>query len=151
VRRRDGPKSAGGDGALVQRSLVWDILSGAFIGAVLGGVLLGVGVFGALSAILLGKHLAPLSHDDLRSAGYYLGSFTLAGAALGAAKPMLRTRTGTYVGFAVAGAFIGTIVMMAPGQGDAGGTSIVGNVIGGVGIGAVLGCAFAHGWLRVRD
>jgi hypothetical protein len=76
VRNTDGPKPIGGDDAPARRSLAWDILSGAFLGALLGGALLGVGVFRALGAIVFGSHLAPLGPDDFRIAEYYVGSFT---------------------------------------------------------------------------
>lgn len=112
------------------------------------GLLLGVGLVRALGAILLGRHIAPPSPDDMRLAEYYVGSFALAGAGLGTAKPLLRTPMGTYVGFALAGATIGSAIIMAFSRSDPHPPPLVGSIAVGAAIGAVLGCAFARGWLR---
>jgi hypothetical protein len=150
MRRRGAANSAGGDDAPAQRHLAWDILSGAFFGVLLAGVLLSVGLLRAVGAVLLGRHIAPLGPGDLRIVEYYVGSFALAGAALGAAKPLLRSRTRTYVGFALAGAVIGIAITVTLAQGDTAPPPLVGLVIGVV-VGAASGCAFARGLLRVRD
>ena len=90
------------------RSIARDTLNGLILGGAFGLLLVGVGLFRAILALLVGRHFAPPSPEDARILGYYVGSLALAGSGLGAAKPLLRTPIGTYVGFGLAGAFAGT-------------------------------------------
>lgn len=130
------------------RSVARDTISGALLGAAFGLLLLGVGLIRAIAALLLGRHFSPLTAEDVRVMVYYIGSLAIAGGGLGTAKPLLRTRIGTYVGLGLAGAFVGVAVMMAFGRGDPDPMPLGAIIVVGGGLGAIMGSALAHGWLR---
>jgi hypothetical protein len=131
------------------RSVARDTLNGIIMGGAFGVLLLGVGLFRVVVALLVGSHLAPLSPEDARLVGYYVGSIAVAGGGLGAAKPLLRTPRGTYVGLALAGAFVGTAIMKAMVQGDpASPMPLLAIILIGGGLGAIMGCALAYGRMR---
>ena len=88
------------------RSVTLDMLLGGLLGAALAAVFLGMGLAGALIATLSGVHVRFPDASDSTAIQYYVGSFAVAGAGLGAAKPLLGTRAGKYVGFSIAGAII---------------------------------------------
>ena len=135
--------------ATPRRSVAQDTLNGVIMGAAFGLLLLGVGLFRVVVALLLGTHLDPIKPEDARLAGYYVGSIAIAGGGLGAAKPLLRTPRGMYVGFALGGAFVGTAIMNAVEQGDpANPMRLLAIILIGGGIGAVMGCALVNGMLR---
>jgi hypothetical protein len=125
--------------------LAWRAARGALFGALLGVVFIGIGALRAMVALLSGTRIQALTAADVRPLVFYIGGFGAAGALLGATRPLLRTRAATYAGFAIGGA----IVMIAIMAGDEGGLASI-NPTEWVVIplaGALLGCAFARGWL----
>src|SRR5690242_2438544 len=89
---------------------------GAGWGGVLALVCLGVGALRILAALVFGAHVALPTVADLRLLAFYVGGFSVAGALLGVARPLLRTRRTSYVGCACAGA----LAMIVIGVGDKG-------------------------------
>jgi hypothetical protein len=76
---------------------------GCLLGALMGGVLLAVGLARFLAA---GRPLAEgpgRSPADARLALYYVGGFALAGALADVAQPLMPGKAGTYVRYGVAG------------------------------------------------
>jgi hypothetical protein len=138
--------------APARRSVTSDLLRGALGGAVVAGLCLGVGLVRGLFVLVLRHHVNRLGAEDLRTTEHYVGGYVLAvggfvvaGASLGVAKPLLQTRTGTYVRFALGGGGVAVAIAI----GDKG--SITGLqwhdwVVAAV-IGALLGYGVARSWL----
>src|SRR5580765_5675810 len=83
---------------------------GSLAGAAIGVLFLAVGLLRAGFYLVSGGHVAGLAASDVREMAYYLGGFTVAGAVIGAAWPMFRGQTGTYLGFALGGAIVGAAI-----------------------------------------
>jgi len=128
--------------------VVGQVGRGAGFGLLIGIFCLAVGLVRAALFILGGGSLAAVSAEDMRSAGYYIGGFGLAGGVVGGTLPRLRGRLGTYGVFACAG----MIVMLAIMASEKGGLATNGRVdwIALMSLGAFLGLAFAYGWNRRR-
>ena len=132
------------------RSVISDTLWGAGGGAVFAALLLGVGLARALFALLFGRRINPPNAADLGILVSYVGALVVVGGALGAAKPLLRTRMGKYVGFALGGAVATTIIGISVWAHDSGRAFAIpgGFLIATAVFGALLGCALARGMTR---
>ena len=133
---------------IATRSRALDILLGALGGAVLACLLLSGGVLRAAVVRLVGHGSVAVGPGDIHLIEYYIGTFALVGASLGAARPLLRTRAGTLVSYGVGGAIVG-ISIAAVDKGTAAKLSLS-DIALGVFVGAICGCAFAFGRLRAR-
>jgi hypothetical protein len=132
------------------RSVITDVAVYAAFGALLAVAFVGVGAVRAVVAVMFGAGRVRVEPDDLRMLAVYCGGFALAGGLLGLFRPLLRTRAGTYAGYAAAGAIVMVMVSVAD-DGSVraafhGFSWIVMVVVGGF-----FGGAFARGLLRGRD
>src|SRR5688500_7404815 len=77
---------------------------GAFWGLAMGGLMLCVGLVGAVIAVAKGRPVAFDIQRDLPLAALYAAAFSVAGAVIGLLAPMRRTKIGAYaLGFIGAG------------------------------------------------
>lgn len=88
---------------------IWErVRSGALGGAVMGGLMLGVGLIRALVVLLSGGSVSTSPLRDLALGLLYVVGFATAGGVLGALWPLRVTRFGAYLlGYIAAGIFCG--------------------------------------------
>ena len=89
------------------RAILVNAGKGSLWGVGLGVLCLGVGLVRWIVASLSGRRFDAVSASDLKLLAVYVGAFVIAGALLGAAKPLLATDRGKYIGFALAGGLVG--------------------------------------------
>jgi hypothetical protein len=96
-----------------------------------------------------GRHIAPLSTDDVRVLAFYVIGFIIAGLLISAIWPVLKGGLARYFGFSLAG----VVVMIAVLAGDKGGFAAheIGDWIIAVFVGVFMGCAFTYGFRRVTS
>ena len=128
-----------------------DRLHDAFIGAAVGvGVSLlfvAVGVARFIFAAAFGDVVAP-DREALRGIAFYMAGFAIAGALLGLARPLLRSRPAIYAGGILAGA----IVMFMIVRSETASIASIDRVdwVFIVGAGAVFGTVVAHQFAKDR-
>ena len=85
---------------------------GAFVGAAIGTFCILVGVIRGVVFLAKGRHIAPLSADDIRVLAFYVIGFIVAGILISAIWPLLRGGLAQYFGFCLAGivVMIGVLV-----------------------------------------
>jgi hypothetical protein len=135
--------SRGSDGFL--KRLGW----GALIGGAIGGFCILVGVIRVVVFLAKGRHIAPLSPDDIRLLAFYVIGFIVAGILISAIWPLLRGGLAQYFGFSLAG----IVVMIGVVAGDKGGLTAheISDWVIAVFVGVFMGCAFAFGFRRVAS
>jgi hypothetical protein len=104
-------------------SALWDrIRTGAFGGAVFGGLLLGVGLIRTVVALVAGGEVSTSPVRDLALASLYVAGFAFAGGSIGALWPLRTTLLGAYalgyLGAGIVSAVCGIIVMQIEGDDD---------------------------------
>src|SRR5947207_1104161 len=114
---------------------------GSVVGAAIGAFCILVGVIRAVVFRAKGRHIAPLSADDVRLLAFYVIGFIVAGILISAIWPLLRGGLAQYFGFCLAG----IVVMIGVLAGDKGGLAAheTGDWIIAVFVGVFMGCAFA--------
>ena len=128
------------------RTVFLDIAKAAAFGLALSCILLGVGLLRGLAYVLGGGKLGTPDPAELRGIAFYMGSLGTAGALLGAARPLLRTKVGVYAGLMAAGVVvvIGIILAdrrtLAAIRTDEWWFAVI--------FGSALGAAGAYGWFR---
>ena len=122
------------------------ITSGALVGAAVGALCIGVGVLRILLATASGRHVAPITSDDLKGLALYVGAFTVAGMLVTAIWPSLRTRPAKYVGFSLGGIVVTVAILAFEKGGFAAADGVDWTVT--VLLGILFGCAFAYGYTR---
>jgi hypothetical protein len=122
---------------------------GALIGAAIGAFCILVGVIRGVVYLAKGRHIAPLSTDDIRLLVFYVVGFIAAGILISAIWPLLRGGFAQYFGFCLAG----IVVMIGVLAGDKGGLASheTGDWIIAVFVGLFMGGAFAYGFRRAAS
>jgi hypothetical protein len=122
---------------------------GAVVGGAIGTFCILVGVIRGVVYVAKGRHIAPLSPDDVRVLAFYVIGFIIAGILISAIWPLLKGGLAQYFGFSLAG----VVVMIAVLAGDKGGfaTHEIGDWIIAVFVGVFMGCAFTYGFRRVAS
>jgi hypothetical protein len=121
-------------------------LRGALFGGAIGVAFLGIGLLRAALFLLSGRHLDPISSDDLRLATFYVSGFAVAGTLLGGFWQLFRSKAIAYVGFALAGMIVMTAIMASQKGGLRGNDAVDWVVL--LSLGAGFGCAFGRGFLK---
>ena len=128
------------------RLVLTDIGKGAGVGIALALFLVSVGLLRAAVYLVGGGKIQPLGAADRQTLFFYISGFAAAGALLGAARPLLRTKAGVYAGCMAAGVIVAFAVVLSSRRYLA--------AMGAedwwfiAGLGALLGGAGAHGWFR---
>ena len=115
------------------------------MGTLVGAFLIGSAFLVSLVVSVFGGHPTPLTSDDWRVLGFYVGGFALAGGSLAAFRIHQRKRGIIYLGYMAAG----TIVMFAIAFGDQAGKGL-GPFEWGLclALGVLFGAAAAYGHLH---
>jgi hypothetical protein len=122
-----------------------NVLAGAGLGAALAGLFLLVGVLRAALAVALGGSFAALTGSDVRILVFYVVGFTLAGAFVGALRPLLHRRAAIYAALSAAGVIVMYTLAIAD-EGLAGMDRS--DWIAMTVMGSLFGSALAWGFLR---
>ena len=122
---------------------------GALVGGAIGTFCILVGVIRGVVYLAKGRHIAPLSPDDVRVLAFYVIGFIIAGILISAIWPLLKGGLAQYFGFSLAG----VLVMIAVLAADKGGFAAheIGDWIIAVFVGVFMGCAFTYGFRRVAS
>jgi hypothetical protein len=122
---------------------------GAVVGGAVGAFCILVAVIRGVVFLAKGRHIAPLSPDEIRLLAFYVIGFIVAGILISAIWPLLRRGLAQYFGFCLAG----IVVMIGVLAGDKGGlaTHETGDWIIAVFVGVFMGCAFGYGFRRVAS
>src|SRR5256885_2355847 len=112
---------------------------GALVGAAIGTFCILVGVIRGVVFLAKGRHIAPLSADDIRVLAFYVIGFLVAGILISAIWPLLKGGLAQYFGFSLAG----IVVMIGVLAGDKGGLAAheTSDWIIAVFVGVFMGCA----------
>jgi hypothetical protein len=123
------------------------MIRGASLGLLMGALCIGVGIVRWIVFLLSGEKLTAVSFGDLRVAAFYVGGFALAGAVVGGLLPRFRGSLATYVSFALGGMVVAATIVAGGGIDGLTSNGAL-DWIGPMAIGAVLGIAAVHGWLK---
>lgn len=133
-----------------QPSLPRRVAQGAAVGSALGLALVAVGFVRFAFFLLTGGRTRPNTetetHTMIRVLSFYVGGFAVGGALFGAMRPLLRGRTGVYIGCMIAGVIVTFAVLIA--DRETFGTLPWPFWILFAALGMIFGSAFAYGWTR---
>jgi hypothetical protein len=120
----------------------------ALKGALIGLLLVGVGVIRGVVVLATGRHLNPVSRSDLVFAAAYVLAFGLAGAVVGVLRTVWSTVAATVVGFMLGG----VVVSLIAGSFLDGSYKPLDTVsaLSFSAIGICFGAAVGIGWLRSK-